>query len=198
MVNKGGPSRSPRGIDHYMGLSYDTRMKKINNKYILSIPELCLVADGEDLKETNDSLEKKKSEYFLKMIDNDLENDIIEPGHNGEGTLGASLFPFFIKLTVIIVLFGGISSYTYISVNSALRKLSGTKVLNYVTDTKALMLEDIVSIGDWPDDKVKRRAMHVNKIVEKLKPIADELKPLFCPEQIQCVDNNKIPSHPAE
>jgi hypothetical protein len=54
--------------------------RKRKKKFILVIPELCIVGKDEDLLgKAYEKLESKKEDYFVEMIETGFEEDIRKP-----------------------------------------------------------------------------------------------------------------------
>ncbi len=90
-----------KDLKYFKNLNYHIEVIKKNGKFILYIPELSLFEEDETFERAYDKLESEKEKYFLKMIDMEAQDEIVEPAYLGRKAIKKilhSLIPFFIKL----------------------------------------------------------------------------------------------------
>ncbi len=95
---------SEKDLEYFKNLKYDIVVRKNEDTFLLYIHELCLVTEDKNLEQAYVKMESNKENYFKKMIENHFQEHIEEPeGREIRKTFSWNLAPFFIKLTVVVL-----------------------------------------------------------------------------------------------
>lgn len=177
-----------KDLQYFMKLNYTVILKKTNNFYYLFIPELSLIAEGKDLKETYEKLEKEKELYFRRAIEMNEQDSIKEPTFILlRKKIFADLFMFFTKTAIIsviiaILLVGTLPIFGSL-INSSINAIPG--------QTKLFVLKYADRLTTIPQDQKDEVRIKLRKIVQELKPFADEVKVLFEDKSNKKLETNK-------
>jgi hypothetical protein len=167
-----------QGLERLKGLDYAVVVKKRGNKFILFISELGIVEEDISLEKAYQKVEAEKNSYLRKMLEFDLQDEIIAPVKSSVSTspskniFVSSIGIFMTKL--IILAFVGIMGLHFFSERiEAFKRESYTEFLQ----NKAEMFFD--KINELPEQRIENARVKVKKAVHKLRPIINELKALW-------------------
>ncbi len=162
-------------LSDYLQLQYEVRMVFKDGTYHLAIPELGLHQSDADMQKAHEKLMAAKEEWLRELCAQKLYSWIVAPGGGGGGGGGGGttrlelpsvrqqLTPFAIKTSVVVVILLTIGMF----------------VGNAVTSAGRGMERDLHRIPSWSEEKVEKYRLHTREIVQKLKPIFDEITPLL-------------------
>lgn len=186
--------QSEEQLAHCLGFQYEVRVRRVNAKFELFLPELNLRSSHEDLATAYAQLDKRREEWIRELAAEGLWSWIVPPSQTScqvggvassgapTGTLrveqGFGGFKLFLaKTAVVLVLLLSVGGL-------AVRGISGA---GYSAE------KNLDGIVNWPEEKVVRYTKHARDIVTKLKPIFDEIAVLFDRPQ-QRDDNSAAPA----
>lgn len=168
-----------KNIDYYMRLSYVAQILQKNDRYYLYIPELHLIAEGDDLNSANQDLEREKRELFEKYFDLGRARSIPLPTDMDHRRHLTSVMQVFALKTIIVtvvavIILVGLRA----SMDSALRELKQNIRSSYQDS-----IDRLVNLQLTPEREAEYHEK-IRAIVKKLKPYATDLAPLFgCQQQ---------------
>lgn len=165
---------APESLQHFLSLDYEVRVARKAGRYELTILELGLRKSGPDMAAAYQQLMAAKEELITELCAQGLQHWITPPGGMG-GVGGTSqvsiqapslkqqLLPFAIKAGVVAVLL----------------LIVGMFIGNALTSAGRGLERDLHRIPEWSEEKVEKYRTNARRIVAKLLPIAQELRPLF-------------------
>ncbi|MBF0440541.1 MAG: hypothetical protein HQK54_01430 [Oligoflexales bacterium] len=193
-------------IKHYMDLDYQAKVKKINGKFFVRIPELSLAQEGTDLSKVYSELESEKEKYFRLVMENDAEDEIILPQNKKRAS--PSLFnPFladimtFATKTVLLfaILFGGVYAGVSLfgeriifTVKQSFGEMTSQMATNLSSRVRSETYNLVSGLFNKPDALIKaidastnitpsttpeeKMALRTRFIMKRFAPIWDEIK----------------------
>ena len=154
--------------------NYNVSVRKIDDKYFLTITELVLSVSGEDLTEVYQNLETKKNEALQSMRDSGMDDRIPLPNSSSDavaskGQLGFrdEIVSFTSKLAIIgiIILLAGGLFYQL-----------GKPMIQNLTLKLKMIPHEMTKI---PQEKITNAAKTTKELMKKFSPILNEIKPLY-------------------
>ena len=182
-------------LKHFENLEYTVVIKKRGNKFILLIPELGIAEKDENLEKAYQRIQLEKERYIKKMIEFDLQDEIIEPEKpiseriSDKKIFGPNGTAFIIK--VIIILFACVVAAHFIvgsiqsTVTGSIKSIKRLPLSRFTYDNTLALLDKINNVSD---EEIENVRLGLKKVVKKVKPIADEFKVLL---QDESGDNPK-------
>lgn len=178
-------SRPVKDLSYYRSLDYSYILQKKRERFVLLIPELSLCAESETVEKALESLERKRDEYFTRMIDNGLQSFIIEPRAFAtlwrKTFLGPTSRSFLMKLVIVAVL---ISCLLGIGAATAKRYLNPSRIMSR-------MFQIVDGLNEAPEETKDRVKKRLHDTAVKLKPFTRELKVMFDEDEPQGVPAKK-------
>lgn len=167
-------------LEYYNQLTYQCVLKKKGNLFILLVPELQLVVEGESLEKAYEKMEKEKELYFKEMIRTDYTEYIQEPAKtkmNKTGTsplllFAAKFFTATLGILLIVILLGNLAVVT-------ITPRIEDKVKAEVSRSKKKVKELLVRFHEMPEEEKEELRQDIRSAVKDLKPFIDELKVAF-------------------
>ncbi len=172
-----------KSVDYYMNLPYDIALTKKDGRFILFIAELHLIVQDEDLNEAYRQLEGGKRSLFEKHLETGNHESIPLPGRVVQRReLAAKLTPFLVKASVVALIVIGLVVGAGVADNYTLEntpRYVGQRATRYMARNFIRSIDNFLT----PDREQKIR-LALRQAVPRLKPMAEELAPLFgCPEK---------------
>lgn len=161
-------------IEYFIKKEYDILLKKRGERFILYIPELCIIKEDENLAKAYEKLENEKVNFFQKIIDHNLQYEFRESKYiKPQETLFHNLVPFIIKFAIIIVVI-------VISVQVFVSKIED-KITpqNLLIEMKREVGNLNKKIAEMPDEKKEELRLKLRSFMQKIKPFVDEFKILL-------------------
>lgn len=158
--------------------AYTIEVRRQSGVFYLSIPDLGLVSSGSDIGQAYRDIEARQLELVAHHRETKTMDRLPPPR---EGRLRRELTPFFIKAATVALVGVVMLSVASLSFSYAVR----TTLKNDAQNLGRLVINQVVAGLDEalakeinPEQEAKIRAM-VRQAVPRLKPYADELRPLF-------------------
>lgn len=151
------------------------------DKFVLSIPELCLIVEDTNLSAAYEKLEKRRRDLFEDVVRLGAVDQFFTTKNDDDATLVKKLMPFFIKSTVValvgvLLLSAASISFTY-ALREPLRK-AGLKAGRAAIKNFTKGLNEFGENGLSPSREKKLR-LALRAAVPQLKPYMIELRPLY-------------------
>jgi hypothetical protein len=178
--------RQTKNLNYFLKLNYNVVVKRVNDSYYLYIPELSLIAVGNDLKEAYKKIEQEKTKYFKRVINLGAEDTVKEPTFLAvKNKILTDLVLFFTKtLIVFFILFllvlSGLPFLTNFFTNS-IKQIPNT-VSNLIFDYSDRLIK-------LPQDNKNKLRLRLKNVVKEIKPFTDEIQPLW-----QATQSDKLQS----
>ena len=169
---------------------YTIEIRRKGSDFYLSVPELGLVSQDDDLGRAHDAIRNRMKEVFEHHQSLGTTARIPLPRHQA---VRRELTPFFIKAGAVALVGVFLFAVGSMSFSYALRE----PLKNHSQRAgRALMDQIAKGLTNYGDKDVKREKEEkiregIRRAVPKLKPYVNELKPLF-------KSDSKAPSHPAD
>lgn len=161
----------------FENLEYDVVINKRGGKFVLFIPELAIIEEDESLEEAYQKVKLEKEKYVQKMVEFDLQNEIVEPQKEitGKGIFAATkadIAAFIIKIMIIIVV--GVIAMLFIS--SRVESIKSADFGRVIYKRVSSLCD---RINDMPDERIESAKLKLGKTVKKVEPLVDEVKVLL-------------------
>lgn len=174
-----------RDLSYYRSLDYSYILQRKEDAFVVFIPELSLCEKHTTVESAFELLERRKDEYFARMIDNGLQNFIVEPKAFANLWQKTFLRPlnrsFFVKLVIVLVL---VFCLLGIGAAAAKRYLNPTRLMSRV-------FQVVDGLNEAPEETKQRVRTKLHDTAVKLKPFASELKVMFDEDKPQAAPNKK-------
>jgi hypothetical protein len=186
--------------------SYEVVVKLNKGIYFCRIPELMIIAKGENLDSCFQEIMRKKEEFFRETNAAEINMKLVGPssdwyrgeggkGVNKDGNNGENLKGFFIKTVVVLSVL--LITFTFIGnkienqferaslqIDSSIDKIKYevNKISKAIPKRPGRKIEQsIYRAAKHPvaPEREERIIKSLRVIVKKLKPFVDEVKPLF-------------------
>ena len=172
-----------KSVDYYMNLPYDIALTKKDGRFILFISELHLIVQDEDLNEAYRQLEGERRSLFEKHFETGNHESIPLPGRVVQRReLAAKLTPFLIKASVVALIVIGLVVGAGVAVTYTLENTPrnvGQKATRYMARNFIRSIDKSLT-----PEREKKIRLALRQAVPRLKPLAEELAPLFgCPNR---------------
>jgi len=173
-----GKTREER-LDYLNSLQYSILLKQKKENFYLIIPELCLIAENNNLEDGYKDLNKQKKHLIERVIDCEVEDEIILPRKTvrpHETFYQLKVFTY--KLLIICTLVG----FTFI--------ISGALIVNKLSHSspsivsilkrpiKSIMIQLETSLLNAPEELKQKRLNKLQQIIEALRPYIHEFQML--------------------
>ncbi len=170
-------------FDYLNSLQYDILLKKTKGKFYLFIPELSLVAIGEDLTQTYNNLNEQKRKLFNEILDCEAENEIVLPRNTcRRHKVSDQLKVFTYKLLIVCFLLGTTLMFGAAAINDKIASISSANIAKKII---RISMFEIEKFNDLPGDAKKMQIEKLHKFLESLRPVVDEFRNTFSPRQAE-------------
>ncbi|MCK9614367.1 MAG: hypothetical protein M0R48_02550 [Candidatus Omnitrophica bacterium] len=165
-------------LEHFKNFKYDVVIKKRGKKFVLVIPELGIIEEDDNLEKAYQRVEAGKEKHFQKIIQFDLQDEIVEPKKviaeklDSKKIFITNIAIFVTK--VIIILFIATLAVNFIS--DRIGNITSVSISQFVNE-KAKSCYN--RLHDIPDEKIEKTKLQVRNAIKKFKPILNEFKVLL-------------------
>jgi hypothetical protein len=175
------------GLAEMMNIDYQIVVRKNKNGFSLIIPELNLIARGDDIESAYQNLENEKKDLFKKYIEIDAKDQIPLPSERSLKQCPVAQKAFFRKMTItglfIAILVWALcigANYTIISLRTHIHQ----ELANFKHIVKGKISLDTVEklaqrLRETPPERREELLASLRIIINESKPFVDELKLLF-------------------
>lgn len=179
-----------KDLEYFKSLKYDIVIRKKKEGFLLSIHELSLLEEDNDIEKAYEKLEYEKDKYFQKMIENGYQEHIGEPkGKKIKKDSPWNLAPFFVKLFAIIL----VVVVVLATKNSISRSL---KYFDNGAKAVAQVSEDISHILNIEDTVVQVTDIFDNiQLAKRKKNLLLKYRPL---SPVDLYASNNLDNYPIE
>ncbi|MBF0102680.1 MAG: hypothetical protein HQK77_17395 [Desulfobacterales bacterium] len=173
-----------KGLDYYNSLEYTVILKKLKDRFLLYIPEICSIAEDENLNQAYVKLAQDKESYFKKLIENGYEDliklpEISQPKQNKT----KSGYGFWVDLISFFIKFSAVGFVILLSIQTILPKLVIpdfrnidkiliNKGIHYILKTEEIL-------RTIPPEKKEKLYVKYRSLIHEMRPFVDELKNLL-------------------
>ena len=165
---------SEEKLKYFNSLPYSIILKKRDQKYSLTIPEISLIAVNNNLQDAYKDLSNKKEKFFKDMIASHCEDDIALPRNlSKKNELLWQLKIFVCKLLIVSVIFIVSCAFGGRMIMNKVVSISGMDMARTVVKNVAFQIERVL---DAPEEKQEERIKKIRDLLNKLKPIINEIK----------------------
>ncbi len=168
-----------KDLEYFMNLNYNLVIKRKENYYYVSIPELLLFEKGETFDEVYEKLEKEKENFFEKAIEMDEQDIIKEPRSlNTREKRSSDLFQFLTKLSLISCIIGIL---IYIFINIIIGKISteANEFISQNINIKRLIIRHGDKYSTYTEVEKEKTRLRLRKYIQQIKPLIDEIMLLW-------------------
>lgn len=167
-------------LEYLNSLQYSVLLKRKKDKFYLMLPEIALVAVNDSLEEAYKDLLEQKRNFFGNILDCEAEDEIIPPRetYHGHETI-RQLKMFTYKLLIVCFLAGLTLTISGALISHKVASISGERIAKEVVNGIIGEAKKTITNTSEGIDQEKLKKLH--QIVEKLRPVAKEVRTLFPP-----------------
>ena len=169
-------STSDVRLANFLALSYDVTIHKVNDEFVLTMPDLALTVRGTNLEALYQEIEQKKVTYFQAMLDTGHEQDIRRPSHQHRKTpLLRAIAPFTLKVAIAVV---GVVFGVLALGSAAEVKLKDLRVAarNVGKEIPRGLEEGMLKLKAMPPEKQEKVLASVRAYLHSVSPIIREIQ----------------------
>ena len=164
-------------LEYLNSLAYDVLIKQRENKFYLYIPEISLVASGDDLSLAYKDLNEQKQAFFNNILDcGDIDEVMLPHKVRPHDQTAYQLRLFAYKTLIICFLLGVTFIFGGVVIRDKAAGISGVSITRKVAKE---VYEEISQFGDADSDVKKVRLIKLRRFLEAIRPIVDEFRSVF-------------------